>query len=165
MNVTGQFIVMGVSGCGKSSIAAELAAATGGEFLDADDFHPPSNKEKMAAGIPLQDEDRWGWLDALNAELKSRPSGTSLFLACSALRKAYRDRLSAGLPGLRFLYLQGSKELIRSRMESRSGHFMPPALLDSQFAALEEPLPGEAVIISIDQPIPSIVTGLLDCIR
>jgi gluconokinase len=166
MNVTGQFVVMGVSGCGKSSVAEELAKATGGDFLDADDFHPPANKAKMAAGIPLCDEDRWGWLDALNAELRTRSAAASpLFLACSALRKVYRGRLSAGLPSLRFLYLRGSKELIRSRMEARSGHFMPPALLDSQFSALEEPTDVEAVVISIDQPLDAVVEGLLKRIR
>jgi gluconokinase len=163
MGITGEFVVMGVSGCGKSSVAEELAKATGGRFLDADDFHPPANKEKMAAGIPLCDEDRWGWLDVLNAELRASASAPSpLFLACSALRRVYRERLSAGLPSLRFLYLQGSKELIRSRMEARSGHFMPPALLDSQFSSLEEPTPEEAVVISIDQPVASIVKGLLE---
>jgi gluconokinase len=166
MSVTGQFVVMGVSGCGKSSVAEELAKATGGDFLDADDFHPPANKAKMAAGIPLCDEDRWGWLDALNTELRTRSATTTpLFLACSALRRVYRERLSAGLPSLRFLYLQGSKELIRSRMEARSGHFMPPALLDSQFSALEEPTDQEAVVISIDQPLDGVVEGLLNWIR
>ena len=166
MKVSGQFVVMGVSGCGKSTVAEQLAKATGGDFLDADDFHPPANKAKMSAGIPLCDEDRWGWLDALNAELKIRAeSQAPLFLACSALRRAYRKRLSADLSSLRYLYLRGSKELIRSRMEARSGHFMPPALLDSQFAALEEPDSSEAVVVSIDQPLPSVVTGLLERIH
>jgi gluconokinase len=157
------FVVMGVSGCGKSSVAKELANATGGDFFDADDFHSPANKEKMAAGIPLCDEDRWGWLDSLNDELRSRSDSTSpLFLACSALRRVYRERLSAGLSSLRFLYLQGSKEVIRSRLEARSGHFMPQALLDSQFTALEEPTGEEAVVISIDQPLSSIVKELIE---
>lgn len=162
----GPFVVMGVSGCGKSSVAEKLAKATGGSFLDADDFHPPANKAKMASGIPLTDEDRWGWLDTLNAELRKRSDDkTPAFLACSALRRVYRERLAAGLPGLRYLYLKGSKELIRSRMESRSGHFMPPALLDSQFAALEEPTEAEATIIPIDPPVEEIVSGILGSIR
>ena len=162
----GPFVVMGVSGCGKSSVAEKLAKATGGVFLDADDFHPPANKTKMASGIPLTDEDRWGWLDTLNEELRKRSDDTApTFLACSALRKIYRERLPAGLPGLRYLYLKGSKELIRSRMESRSGHFMPPTLLDSQFAALEEPTEAEAAIIPIDPPVEEIVAGILALIR
>jgi gluconokinase len=162
----GPFVVMGVSGCGKSSIAEKLAKATGGTFLDADDFHPPANKTKMASGIPLADEDRWGWLDTLNEELKKRSNDTApTFLACSALRRIYRDRLAAELPCLRYLYLKGSKELIRSRMESRSDHFMPPTLLDSQFAALEEPTAAEAIIIPIDPPVEEIVMGILDSIR
>ena len=162
----GPFVVMGVSGCGKSSVAEKLAKATGGSLLDADDFHPSANKAKMASGIPLTDEDRWGWLDTLNAELRKRSDDkTPTFLACSALRKVYRERLAAGLPELRYLYLKGSKELIRSRMESRSDHFMPPALLDSQFAALEEPTEAEATIIPIDPPVEEIVAGILSLIR
>src|SRR5205823_1120785 len=106
-----------------------LASRTGGLFFDADDFHPPQNKAKMAAAIPLTDEDRWPWLDVLNRELKKQAaSGRAVFLACSALRQIYRDRLAAGLPNLRFIYLKGSKELILNRMQSRADHFMPPAL-------------------------------------
>ena len=161
----GPFVVMGVSGCGKSSVAEKLANATGGSFLDADDFHPPANKAKMASGIPLTDEDRWSWLDTLNEELRKRSEdGLPAFLACSALRKVYRERLATGLPGLRYVYLKGSKELIRSRMQSRSGHFMPPALLDSQFAALEEPTEAEAAIIPIDPPVEEIVAVILSLI-
>jgi gluconokinase len=162
----GPFVVMGVSGCGKSSVAEMLAKATGGVFLDADDFHPSSNKEKMSAAIPLTDGDRWGCLDTLNAELRKRADDdTPTFLACSALREVYRARLAAGLPKLRFLYLKGSMELIRSRTESRSGHFMPPSLLESQFAVLEEPTAAEALIIPIDPPVEEIVAGILRVIR
>jgi gluconokinase len=158
----GPFVVMGVSGCGKSSVAEKLAKATGASFLDADDFHPPANKAKMASGIPLTDEDRWGWLDTLNEELRKRADDTApTFLACSALRRVYRERLATGLPGLRYLYLKGSKELIRSRMQSRYGHFMPAALLDSQFACLEEPTEAEAAIIPIDPPVEEIVAVIL----
>lgn len=157
---------MGVSGCGKSSVAAELAKASGGLFLDADDFHSPDNRAKMTSGIPLTDEDRWGWIDALNTELKKRTTDTSpIFLACSSLRRVYRKQLAAGIPELCFLYLKGSIELIRSRMESRSDHFMPTSLLDSQFAALEEPTAAEAIIIPIDPPVEEIVAGILRVIR
>jgi gluconokinase len=150
------FVVMGVSGCGKSSVAELLAQETGGVFLDADDFHPPANREKMAAGIPLCDDDRWGWLEILNHELKTHDgSGKPLFLACSALRQVYRDRLSEGLPHLRFIYLKGSAELIRSRMASRENHFMPTSLLDSQFATLEEP--RQAIIADISLPLPELI--------
>lgn len=154
------FVVMGVSGCGKSSLAEELANLSDGTFLDADDFYPPANKAKMAAGIPLQDDDRWGWLDALNAELKTRKDFTQhTFLACSALRQIYRERLAATLPGLRFIYLQGSKECIGQRLSKRTDHFMPPALLESQFATLEEPV--DALVIPIDQPLPEVVRAIL----
>lgn len=160
MIVKGSFVVMGVSGCGKSSVAALLARKTGGMYLDADDFHPSSNKAKMAAGIPLADADRWGWLDILNAELRSRLNGMRpVFLACSALREMYRERLSSGLPDLRFVYLKGSPELIRSRIGARVGHFMPSSLLESQFEALEEP--AEAVIVDIVRTPKEIVESIL----
>ena len=153
-------VVMGVSGCGKSSVAARLAAAKGGDFLDADDFHPPANKAKMAAGIPLQDEDRAGWLDTLNAELKSRAANArDTFLACSALKQIYRDRLSAGLPSLGFIYLKGSREAIRSRLEQRTDHFMPSSLLESQFSILEEPT--GALTVSIEQSLEYVVEEIL----
>lgn len=159
-----QFIVMGVSGCGKSSVASRLASRTGGLFLDADDFHPPENVAKMAAGIPLTDDDRWPWLEALNRELKSQAQdGRTVFLACSALRQVYRDRLADGLPTLRFIYLKGSKELIRQRMQSRENHFMPPALLDSQFSILEEP--QDAIVADIADPMPVIVEKLLPAVN
>ncbi len=143
------FVVMGVSGCGKSTVARALAEKRGALYLDADDFHPPANKQKMAAGIPLTDDDRWGWLDALNEELKRQSGPRDVFLACSALREVYRERLRAGLPDLRFIYLKGSKEVIARRLGERKGHFMPAALLDSQFTTLEEP--RDAIAIDIDQ--------------
>lgn len=156
------FVVMGVSGCGKSSVAERLAAALGGDFLDADDFHSPANKAKMSAGIPLQDEDRWGWLDTLNAELRARSGGDRpVFLACSALRRVYRERIAEGIPSLRFLYLKGSRELIAERLAARTGHFMAPTLLESQFAVLEEPDEKEAVVVGINHPLEEIVGELL----
>jgi gluconokinase len=146
----GLFIVMGVSGSGKTTMAQKLARATGGDWLDADDFHSTENKAKMAAGIPLTDEDRRPWLERLHAELrlaahKSRP----LFLACSALKQKYRDRLVAGLPQAGFVYLQGPPELIRARLAGRSNHFMPAGLLESQFADLEEP--ADALVLDISR--------------
>lgn len=154
------YVVMGVSGCGKSSVARELAVRTGGLVLDADDFHPLENKEKMRAGIPLIDEDRWGWFDTLNRELKQHATQEeTVFLACSALRQAYRDRLAEGIPNLRFIYLKGSKELIQQRLNERKGHFMSPKLLESQFDILEEP--ENALIVSISDSLQAIIDHLI----
>jgi gluconokinase len=153
---------MGVSGCGKSSVAASLAKETGGEFLDGDDFHPAANKLTMASGIPLTDEERQGWLNSINTELRQRSAASApVFLACSSLRRIHRQQLAEGIPNLRFFYLKGSMELIRTRMASRTGHFMPPSLLESQFAALEEPSEGEAERIPIDRPLEEIVREIL----
>jgi gluconokinase len=114
----------------------------------------------MAAGIPLNDEDRWDWLDRLNCELKDHAAnGRPVFLACSALRQVYRERLSFGLPALRFIYLKGSKELIQARLQERQNHFMPPALLESQFATLQEP--SDALVVSIADPVPVIVDTVI----
>lgn len=143
------FIVMGVSGCGKTTLARKLAAATGGNWEEGDDFHSAENKAKMSAGIPLTDADRWPWLDRLNAELRAAPGDKPFFLACSALKQKYRVRLAAGLPGLRFVYLKGAMELIRSRMAQRRNHFMPVGLLESQFADLEEP--KDAIVLDISR--------------
>jgi carbohydrate kinase (thermoresistant glucokinase family) len=151
---------MGVSGCGKSTVAQSLAQRTGGVYLDADDFHSAANKAKMAAGIPLVDADRWDWLDALNEELKRREADPHpIFLACSALRQIYRDRLAHDLPTLEFIYLRGSRELIAQRLQARSAHFMPPALLDSQFATLEEP--AEALAVDIGAPVDDVVAEII----
>lgn len=142
---------MGVSGSGKTTLAQMLANATGGDWLDADDFHSKENKAKMTGGIPLTDDDRWPWLDRLNAELRSEAhNGKPLFLACSALKQKYRDRLITGLPQARFIYLKGSLEFIRSRIAQRKNHFMPTGLLESQFADLEEP--SEAITLDISKP-------------
>ena len=160
------FVVMGVSGCGKTTIARQLADATNGEFLDADDFHPLENREKMAAGIPLEDSDRWGWLDILNhklAILSQKPINT--FLACSALRKAYRTCLSTGLPDLRFIYLHGSRAVIARRLEQRTAHFMHATLQESQFATLEEPSSDEALFISTELPLDDVLHLILCQIR
>lgn len=133
-------VVMGVSGAGKTTVGEALARSLGLEFLDADDFHPPANVAKMAAAIPLTDADRGPWLDRLNAVLSARQSaGTGAVLACSALKEAYRARLMRGLATARLVHLEGPIEFIRERMKSRRHKYMPAALLESQFAALEPP--------------------------
>jgi len=154
------FVVMGVSGCGKSTVARALAEAVGGVFLEGDDLHPAANKAKMAAGIPLADEDRWPWYDRIIQEVQSAAAGgRPVFLSCSALKKTYRDRLRAAFPEIRFVYLKGDFETIKTRMESRSGHFMPPALLQSQFDALEEP--HGAVTLDVAMPVVHIIDRAL----
>ncbi len=153
------YVVMGVSGSGKTTVAEALAKKFDGLYLDADDFHPAANKAKMAAAIPLTDDDRWPWLDTLNTELQRHAKDKRcVFLACSALRQIYRDRLARNLDGLQFIYLKGSKECIRERMEARKDHFMPAALLDSQFAVLEEP--RDAIVVSIADSLPHIIDKL-----
>jgi len=133
-------IVMGVTGCGKTTVGAMLAEACGWNFHDADDFHPAENVAKMKRGEALTDEDRWPWLARLNAFLlDSEREGKSLVLACSALKQVYRDRLARGCAAARFIFLDGDKELIRARLLARQGHYMNPKLLDSQFAILERP--------------------------
>lgn len=129
-------VVMGVSGSGKTTIGALLAQRLGCEFLEGDDFHPPQNVAKMAAGTPLGDEDRWPWLSCLNEKLKQSESAV---LACSALKQSYRDALARGVPGCTFVFLNGGIELIRSRIGERRHRYMPRSLLESQFAALEPP--------------------------
>lgn len=143
-------VVMGVSGCGKSTFGAALAQAAGAVFLDADDLHPPENIARMAQGAPLSDADRWPWL-ALCATAMARES--RVVLACSALRRSYRDHLRAGVPGLRFVHMAADKATIAERLAQRRGHFMPPALLDSQFATLEAPDAAEALILPAFAPL------------
>jgi gluconokinase len=127
-------VVMGVSGAGKTTVGTLLAARLGLPFVDGDDLHPPANVAKMRAGIPLDDADRWGWLDAVAAVL-ARPGGA--VVAASVLKRRYRDRVRAGAPGTRFVELRGTEELLRSRLERRVDHFMPPQLLASQLAVWE----------------------------
>lgn len=150
------YLVMGVSGSGKSTVARVLAARLGAEMLDADDFHPAANVAKMSAGIPLDDSDRAGWLARLNDELRRRSgSGASVTLACSALKERYRERLRSGIGVFRILYLRGDLETLRLRMAARLNHFMPPALLDSQLQALEEPI--DALAVDTRLPVAEIV--------
>lgn len=139
---------MGVSGSGKSTLGRALAERMGGTFLDADDFHPEANVEKMRAGIALNDDDRAPWLVALNRELiRRRENKQQVVLACSALKARYRDVLASGLPHLDWVFLDGDAAVIAARMAARSGHYMPPSLLASQLAALERPM--DAVLVDL----------------
>ena len=147
-------VIMGVSGSGKSTIAHMLADRLRWPFLEGDDLHPPSNVAKMAAGHPLTDEDRVPWLRAIAAWIDARlAAGEPGIISCSALKHAYRDILVGDRPHVRIVYLQGDKALIARRLSDRKGHFMPPALLDSQFATLEEPTSDEhPLIVHIGDP-------------
>jgi len=157
--MTLRVIVMGVSGCGKSSVGEGLSAQLGIPYRDGDDLHTPVAVEKMRTGVPLTDDDRWPWLDRVAMVLASE---APVIVGCSALKRVYRDRIRAGAGApVRFLHLAGSREVIAARMAARSGHYMPTSLLDSQFAALEPPGPDEAVTVDIDQPLDAIVAALL----
>ncbi|MET9776655.1 gluconokinase [Streptomyces sp. NPDC006367] len=136
-------VVMGVAGTGKTTIGPLLAARLGVPYAEGDDFHPPANIAKMTAGTPLTDEDRWPWLDAIGDWAHGR-AGLGGVVSSSALKRSYRDRLRAAAPGVVFVHLTGSRELIADRMSHREGHFMPTALLDSQFATLQPLEPDEA---------------------
>jgi gluconokinase len=142
---TGLYVMMGVCGSGKSLIGAKLARELDIEFVEGDDLHPPDNVKRMAAGIPLTDDDRHGWLIAIAARLReAKRAGIGLVVSCSALKRSYRDLLrSVGDGDVRFVHLAGSRGLLAERMAKRRGHFMPPSLLDSQLSILEEPSPDE----------------------
>lgn len=158
-----RIVIMGVSGCGKSTVGAALAEAMGIPYRDGDDLHPPANVEKMRAGIPLTDADRWPWLDRVSAIL--RDDGP-VIVGCSALRRAYRDRIRAGAGGpVQFVHLTGSRDVIAARMADRKDHYMPPSLLDSQFATLEPPGPDEAIRIDIDQSLTSLISQILPLLK
>jgi gluconokinase len=156
-------VVMGVSGSGKSTIADHLADRIGWTFEDGDKFHPASNVAKMHAGHPLTDDDRWPWLRAIAAEIdRVCAAGGHVVIACSALKRAYRDILVHGRRDVRIVFLDGSQHLIASRLAKRTGHFMPPDLLPSQFRTLERPTPDEnPVIVSIDAPVDKIVDDIV----
>ncbi len=141
-------VLMGVSGSGKTTVGRSLSAKLGWRFFDADDYHPAANIEKMRNGIALTDADRWPWLDRFNALLREQQAaGRDVLLGCSALKQKYRDRLAAGLEDVRWVYLKGDLPLIESRLAARRGHYMPASLLQSQFAALEEP--ADAMVMDI----------------
>jgi gluconokinase len=144
-------VLMGVSGCGKTTVGHELAAALGWHFEDADPHHPPANVEKMRAGIPLTEADRVPWLEKLASLIQGwNEQQQGAVLGCSALSRRAREILGIGKPDVVFVHLCGSEALIRERLERRAGHYFPPSLLASQFAALEEPT--EAVAVDIDAP-------------
>lgn len=155
-------IVMGVSGSGKSTIAGDLARRLGWPMIEGDDLHPPANIDKMSHGIPLNDDDRKPWLETIAQRIDGwRQAGTQGVVTCSSLKRAYRDILRAGHADVRFVYLNGSYDLLFDRMQHRKRHFMPASLLQSQFATLEVPGPDEAIAVSIDQPEAAITDDVL----
>src|SRR4051812_112378 len=157
------YVVMGVSGSGKSVVGAALANELDVEFVDGDDYHTAANVERMAAGVPLTDADRAAWLGALAARIREAgDAGVGLVVACSALKRSYRDVLRSAAPDLQFVFLEGSRQLIATRLETRRGHYMPASLLDSQLATLEAPAPNERVwVADISQTPRDIVDNLL----
>ncbi|MEL6948348.1 MAG: gluconokinase [Pseudomonadota bacterium] len=163
--MAGKFVIMGVAGCGKSAVGAALSGATGLHYMDGDDLHPAANIAKMSSGIPLTDEDRWPWLQSIGALFAK--TDAPLAIGCSALKRTYRDFIiaHAGDPAdspVVFIYLEGSRDLIGSRMADREGHFMPTALLDSQFQALEPPAVDEQhIVVDISQSIDAIVADVV----
>ncbi len=151
------FVVMGVAGCGKSTVGRALAERLGATYLDGDDLHPPGSIAKMSAGTPLTDDDRAPWLDRVGETLRDHPG--QVLIGCSALKRSYRDRIrAAAAEPVAFLHLAGTRSVIAKRMAERKGHFMPLALLDTQFEALE-PLHREeiGVSVSIDKPLDRVV--------
>jgi gluconokinase len=148
--MTLRVVLMGVAGSGKTSVGLALQDRMGIPYRDGDDLHPAENVEKMRAGVPLTDEDRWPWLDRVAEALRR---DAPLIVGCSALKRIYRDRLRAGAGEVQFVHLAGSRDLIAARMAERKGHYMPLSLLDSQFAALEAPGPEEGATVQIDQPL------------
>lgn len=150
---------MGVSGCGKSSVGEALSQRLAIPYRDADPLHPPQNVALMRAGIPLKDEDRWPWLDIVGENLRDQ---VPLIMGCSALKRVYRDRISAKAGGaVTFVHLVGSRDVIAARMAERAGHYMPLSLLDSQFATLEPPSATEAISVNIDQPLDQIADEIV----
>jgi gluconokinase len=151
---------MGVSGSGKTAVGTRLAEKLNHEFLDADNFHPPANIEKMKHGIPLTDEDRFPWLQNLHGELASRLNqGKSVILACSALKETYRTILAENLSRLRFVYLHVDKDTLTERLQKRAGHFFPKELLESQLATLEAPY--DALVIEENRPLDEVVDAIV----
>lgn len=158
---------MGVSGSGKSTIADRLAIRIGWRYEDGDSFHPPSNVAKMHSGQPLTDEDRWPWLRAIAAEI-DRGCGVQerAVIACSALKRSYRDILVHGRDDIRIVFLDGTQELIAARLAARKDHFMPPGLLASQFRTLEPPTPDERPItVTIDRPVGAIIEDIVSQLK
>jgi gluconokinase len=154
-------ILMGVAGCGKSTIGALLAARNDGKFFDADDFHPESNIQKMASGTPLDDADRTPWLARLRSEVIDSATPNSLtILACSALKASYRKQLGVGTPSVTLIHLKGAHATLAERLTTRSGHFMKSGMLESQLATLEEPPPTECIHLTIEATPAEIVANI-----
>ena len=150
-------VVMGVCGAGKTAVGRALAAVLGVPFVDGDDLHPPANVARMAAGTALTDDDRRGWLDAVAARLAAAAPGGGVVLACSALKRDYRDRLRRAAPATRFVFLHGEPALIAERLAARRGHYMPASLLRSQLDTLEPPSADEdALTLDVDAPVEAI---------
>ena len=160
-------VVMGVSGSGKSTVGRQIAKRLDLDFLEGDDFHPPENVARMAAGIALNDSDRVGWLNVLAGRLRDAlAQERGLVLSCSALKRAYRDVLRRAAPDLQLVYLEGPFELLADRMAARPGHYMPASLLQSQYAALEPPAADESpLLFKVDQPAAAIVEALVLAIK
>ena len=158
-------VVMGVAGCGKSSVGEAVASQLGATYVDGDDLHPPANIAKMSAGTPLNDQDRAPWLDQIGAKLGA--STAPLFIGCSALKAKYRDRIQAGAGAeIWFLHLSGDRAVIEKRMSEREGHFMPVSLLDSQFKDLEPLGPNErGSAIKIDQTFDAVVAACVASLK
>lgn len=161
---TTAIVVMGVSGAGKSTVAEKLAVRLDWPLIEGDSLHPPANIAKMSQGIPLDDDDRLPWLKAIAARIDTaRQAHRPIIVTCSALKRSYRETLEDGHDDVGFVYLQGSKELIAQRLAARTNHFMPPGLLDSQFATLQEPSPDEPSIdVAIDAPPDDIVNSIVE---
>jgi gluconokinase len=156
-------IVMGVSGCGKTTIGEMLADRLKCDFADADSFHSQANKDKMHKGIPLTDDDRWPWLKAIRASIvEKQADGTTHVYACSALKRVYRDILRDGDTDVTFVYLKGTPELLQERIKTRKGHFFDPKLLQSQLDTLEPPGPDEAIEVDIALSPEEIVVKVLN---
>jgi gluconokinase len=157
-------VAMGVSGSGKTTVGRGLAEALGWTFIEGDDLHPEANVEKMARGIPLTDEDRQPWLQAIRQRIDQLiEAGESAVISCSALKQAYREFLAAGRDEVSFVYLKGSFELMRERLAKRKGHYMPLSLLASQFDALQEP--ADAIVVDVEQSPESIIRQILQALR
>ncbi len=160
-----RFVIMGVSGCGKSSVGSLLAQHLGGIYVDGDDLHPAANVAKMSAGIPLSDTDRWRWLDKIGQCLAL--ADETALIGCSALKRSYRDRIRevVGAP-VSFVHLAGTRQTILKRLRARQDHFMPAALLDSQFAALEPPGADElAITADISPPLDAVVAAIMTALE
>ena len=161
-----RLIVMGVSGCGKSTMAAALSERLGLDMVDGDDLHLPESVAKMRAGVALQDDDRWPWLDRIGNYL-SQPHAQGRVVACSALKRAYRDRIREQAGDVCFVFLDGEFDLIQKRMQERVGHYMQPGLLDSQFRTLEKPQADESDVIRlpITEPVQDMVEQALNALH